>query len=216
MCPAIVIFMPLKLPICNALLCTIVFTPPSPFNSPFTAAFASTPGIWQRKTKQGSGVAHNVNKIFPLHPMGWRHWLWEEDLLAVMRAAFICPASQRVFPTRRIAAVCHDPRAKSSTVVQTQYSYHAGWKWAQVKIPASNSSELWRDVLTLDEELISKIFFPECIYPLLIARVPGPLAVIKKAIPAKSWSGWCECWNWVFHYPSNKSTGTVFAEGQSL
>lgn len=55
--------------------------------------------------------------------MDWRHWLWEEDLLAVMRAAFVCPASHQ-----RIAAVCRDPKAKSSTVVQNQYSYHADWR----------------------------------------------------------------------------------------
>lgn len=101
MCPAIVIFMPLKLPI-SALLCTVVFTPPSPSNSPFTAAFVSTPGIWQHEIKQGSGFTHNVNKIFPLHPMGWRHWLWEEDLLAVMRVAFVCPASHWAFPRGKL------------------------------------------------------------------------------------------------------------------
>lgn len=57
-----------------------------------------------------------------------------------------------------------------------------------MEIPASNSFELWRGVLTLDQELISKkvfIFFVNAFIPLLMARVPGLLAVIKKAIPAK-------------------------------
>lgn len=105
-----------------------------------------------------------------------------------MKAAFVCPASHQLFPMRHVAAACHDPRAES--VVQNQNSYHDDWKRAQVKIPASNSSELWREVLTLDQELTNKrfvVFFPECLYPLLMARLPGPVAVIKKAIPVKHW-----------------------------
>lgn len=50
------------------------------------------------------------------------------------------------------------------------------------KIPASNNSELWKEVLAQDQELISKWgFFPECIYPLLITKIPRPLAVVKQA-----------------------------------
>lgn len=54
--------------------------------------------------------------------------LWDEDLLAVVRDAFLRPVSHWLFPTRRAAGVCHGSRAKSSTVGQNQYSYHADWK----------------------------------------------------------------------------------------
>lgn len=51
--------------------------------------------------------------------------------------------------------------AKSSRVQQCEYSYHIiDWKCAQVKIPASGSSELWKEVLAQDQELIIKVFFP--------------------------------------------------------
>lgn len=155
MCPAIVIFLPLKLPIFSALLCTVLF---SLFNSPFTAAFASTPGTWQHKAKQGSRDAHAVNELFPLHPIGWRCQLWMEDMLAAVRAVFI---SRCLTSLLSHASICHDPVAKSSTVQQHEYSYRiTDWKCAQVKIPASGSSELWKEVLAQDQELIIKVFFP--------------------------------------------------------
>lgn len=182
MCPAIVIFIPLKLPICSARLCTVVFNPPSSLNSPFTAAFAFTPGTWQRKPNREVELPIMLIRYSPSIP-------WTGDTGSGRRTCWLWWGllSFALHPTSKLQQSAVTPRLraawwyKTSTAI-TLIGDEPRWK------PLLQIAELWREVLTPHQELISKrVFFPECIYPLLIARVPGPLAVIKKAIPAKCW-----------------------------
>lgn len=177
MCPAIVIFIPLKLPLCSARLCTVVFNPPSPLNSPFTAAFAFTPGTWQRKPNREVELPIMLIRYSPSIPWtgdtgsGRRTWWLWWGLLSFAQ-----------HPTSELQQSAVTPRLRAARWYETSTAItligdEPRWK------PLLQIAELWREVLTPHQELISKrvFFFPEFIYPLLIARVPGPLAAIKKS-----------------------------------
>lgn len=159
MCSAIVIFMPLKLPICSALLCTVVFTPPSPFNSPFTAAFPPPLAFGSAKPNREAELPIMLIRYCPSIPWagdtGSRRrtcWLWW-GLLSFAQH----PTSS--FPRGELQQCTMTPGLRAAWWYKTNTAI-ADWKWAQVKIPASNSSELWREVLAPEQELISKrVFF---------------------------------------------------------